>query len=275
MRYHDLTPHLADPNALTLYPGNPNHGDEDAIRDSIETNGFYEPVAVQQSTGYIVSGNHRVKVARELGLTEVPVVYLDIDDTEARRILLSANNTVRRGVTDDLALGRILALIAQDEAEAHIGTGLDREEAEEYLLMVEHSDAEAARYAASADVPEDPKPTRGGGGFARPAAAPVATPGIRVPGEDDPDYGKATSTSTPHPTNSARRVMVLDLPLDVFAWLSDRLTELRTDYRVNTDAKAILHAVADATGTEPPALRGPEYSDPETDGTPLTEQDPT
>lgn len=269
MREHDLTPVLVNPDDLTTYPGNPNHGDKDAIRDSIETNGFYEPIVVQKSTGYIVSGNHRLMVAREMRLDAVPVIYLDITDTEARRILLSSNFTARQGVNDDLAVGRIISLIRDQDEEYAKGLGLPAEEADDYLLMIEAADAEADRYAAAqAEEEDDPRPVNSGG-WARPA--PKATPGIKVPGADDPDYGATENgippaPDAPPPVNHARRVMILDLPLHVYAWLSDRLQELADERDLRNDVETILDVVGEATGTEPPKYTGP--SDVDTDGVP-------
>lgn len=260
MKHHDLTPHDVDPGTLTLHPENPNHGDEDAIADSITINGFFEPVAVQKSTGYIVSGNHRTKVARRLGLDTIPVVYLDLTDTEARTILLSANSTGQKAVMDDLGIGRILQAI-QDDTGNLSGTGYEIEEMEDFMLMVQAVEAENARYADN-EQPDEPVST----GF----APPKATPGIKVPGTDDPDYTphEPVTEAREHPTNPSRRLVILDLPLDVYAWLSDRLTELAEEYGTTHHTTTILATIAEATGTTPPDFHGPIVSDPDTDGIP-------
>ena len=62
------------------HPLNPNNGDMDAVVDSILGNGFYNPVVVQRSTGYIVAGNTRYAALLSLVETVIPVVYADIDD---------------------------------------------------------------------------------------------------------------------------------------------------------------------------------------------------
>ena len=75
------------------YPANPRKGDIDAIRESIRENGFFAPLAVQKSTSYILIGNHRYEAAIAEGYKDVPVIYLDVDDDRAKKIVLSDNRT--------------------------------------------------------------------------------------------------------------------------------------------------------------------------------------
>ncbi len=96
-------------DALTPHPENPRKGDTDLIAESIRANGFYGAVLVQRSTGYIIAGNHRWKAAKQVGMTEIPVMWLDIDDQAARRILLSDNRTSDLAGYDDPALVEMLA----------------------------------------------------------------------------------------------------------------------------------------------------------------------
>ena len=66
----------------------------DALKASIERDGFLAPVLLRPiSDGKyeIVSGNHRVMAARELGLKVVPAVIKDIDDASAQRIAINLN----------------------------------------------------------------------------------------------------------------------------------------------------------------------------------------
>lgn len=266
MKQHDLTPHDVPLEDITTHPENPNHGDKDAIRDSIVANGFFEPVAVQRSTGYVVHGNHRYLVARDMGLGTIPVVYLDITDTEARTILLAGNSTGQKAVMDDLGIGRILKAI-QDEAGNTDGVGYEEFEVEDYLLMTAVNDDEIARYAQQDPAPVPTGGSGGGGGF----APPKATPGIKVPGTEDPDYGAPVA---PAPTgdspevNEARRILAFDLPLDIYAWVSDRLRDLGEEYDLDNKTEVLLTIIAEATGTTAPKFRGPVVSDPDVDGIP-------
>lgn len=97
-----------EPKALREHPRNPNRGDLDAIEDSVRHNGFYGALVAQRSTGYILSGNHRWKVAQRLGLATVPVIYIDVDDDRALRILLADNRTSELAHRDPTTLLELL-----------------------------------------------------------------------------------------------------------------------------------------------------------------------
>lgn len=121
MAHPTLAPLLEDPDTLTPHPDNPKCGDTDAIAESIETNGLYRPLYAQTSTGHILAGNHAYHAALELGATTLPVIWLDVDDTTARRILLADNRTADLGRYDDALL--IDLLLAIDQTDHLTGTG--------------------------------------------------------------------------------------------------------------------------------------------------------
>ena len=261
MKQHDLTPTRVAPADLTPYPGNPTHGDLDAIRESIQVNGFYEPVIVQKSTGYVVSGNHRVLAARDLELETNPALFLYLTDTEARRILIASNATARKAVTDDIALGRSLALIADDDEVT--GVGLAPEDVDDYLAIIRHVDREDARFAESTEettvITTTQPPVQEQG-----KVTPGSTP--REP-EPRPAPEPQPAPETPR-TNTGRRVYILDLPLDAHTWLTHRLTELTEEHGYQHHTQAVLETIGDATGHKAPHLTGPEYTDPQNDGVP-------
>lgn len=103
---------------LRPHPANPRKGDVDAIARSVQANGFYGAVVAQRGTGYILAGNHRWRAARGEGLRQVPVLWVDCTDDEARRILLADNRTNDLAGYDQEDLAKLL-----DEMRA--GDGLD------------------------------------------------------------------------------------------------------------------------------------------------------
>lgn len=121
-QYHaDLEPLLNPIDSVTPHPRNYNNGDVDAIQESIEINGMYRPIFVQKDTGYIIAGNHTWEACKTLGATQIPVVYLDVDDTTAVRIMLSDNRTAALAVPDNgLLLDLLNDLAANDSI---VGTG--------------------------------------------------------------------------------------------------------------------------------------------------------
>ena len=85
---------------LACHPDNPRRGDVDSIRESISANGFYGALVVQRSTGHILAGNHRFMAAQAEGLEKFPVIYVDVDDDEAKYILVVDNRSSDKAEND-------------------------------------------------------------------------------------------------------------------------------------------------------------------------------
>lgn len=131
-QYVDSFP-IAD---LHEHPDNPRRGDEDAIGASLDAHGFYGAVIAQRSTGAIIVGNHRTRVAARRGETHLPVVLLDVDDDEARRILLVDNRTGDQATYDDTELARLLGELSTTEL-ALAGSGFAPEDLAQLLAALE------------------------------------------------------------------------------------------------------------------------------------------
>lgn len=130
---------LVPVSQLTEHPDNPRRGDVEAIVSSVEAHGFYQPVVVQRSTGHVLAGNHRLKAARKLAVESIPVVYLDVGDDEARRILLVDNRTSDLGSYDEETLANLLAELGQTD-EGLAGTGYTDEDLERLIKSSEPTD---------------------------------------------------------------------------------------------------------------------------------------
>lgn len=118
--------------AIHPHPENVNEGDVGAISHSMAANGWYGAVLVQESTGRIIAGKHRWLSAGANGLDTIPVLWIDVDDDRARRIMLADNRTARLGRDDPQALAELLEeLAAQDEGLA--GTGFDGDDLDQLL----------------------------------------------------------------------------------------------------------------------------------------------
>jgi len=99
---------------LLPHPENPRRSDVAAVASSIEANGFYGAVLAQLSTRRIIAGHGRWAAAKQLGAESVPVLWLDVDDDRALRILLADNRTSDLAVWDDSALAELLASLDDD-----------------------------------------------------------------------------------------------------------------------------------------------------------------
>jgi ParB-like chromosome segregation protein Spo0J len=50
-------------------------------------------VIVQTSTNFVLCGNHTLMAARSLEWTEIDAVFADVDDEQARKLVLVDNQT--------------------------------------------------------------------------------------------------------------------------------------------------------------------------------------
>ena len=126
-------------DTLDEHPENPNDPDEGAVHASIEALGFFGGLVAQRSTRRVLAGHTRRRRALALGISHLPVFWVDVDDDTARRILLADNRTNRRGSDREPALMALLQAIATDPAGL-VGTGYDGDDLDALL-------ADAARSA--------------------------------------------------------------------------------------------------------------------------------
>lgn len=100
--------------SLKTHPDNARRGNVEAIATSLRVNHQFSPIVVQASTNYVLSGNHTLMAARELEWPEIDVVFVDVDDHHAHRIMLAANRTADLGTYDDDALAALLQSLDGD-----------------------------------------------------------------------------------------------------------------------------------------------------------------
>lgn len=117
-------------SSLRHHPRNYKTHPEEQLRHiaaSIEQNGFYRnPVVARDGT--ILAG-HGVVLACEkvLGLTEITVVWMDVDPSSPRamKVLALDNELGRFAETDDRALTELLKAVRESDADGLLGTGYD------------------------------------------------------------------------------------------------------------------------------------------------------
>ena len=97
---------------LRPWQDNPRHNDGrpvEAVADSIRRFGFGAPLLVRLANNEIIAGHTRLKAAVQLGLTEVPVRYMDLTEGEARALALADNRVSELAEWDVPALSAVLA----------------------------------------------------------------------------------------------------------------------------------------------------------------------
>lgn len=152
----DDTVQMVPVTKVTPHPRNPRDGNVDIIVDSIEANGFYGALVVQKSTGHVLAGNHRLQAAHKLGMDEVPVIYVDVDDSVATRILLADNRT---SDVADYHMENLAELLSELRDEGNLGgTGYDTDDLN--TLLAELSRAETLDEMAAQAEGKVPKRQR-------------------------------------------------------------------------------------------------------------------
>lgn len=147
-------------DALEDAPTNANRMSDVRFRSLVERIrevGFLQPILVHPLDGgrcRIVDGHHRVRAARELGMTAVPAIVEPLDSMTARATALGMNRD--RGEIDLAAAADELTVLAEsgwsitDMALA----GFTETEAADLLATLEHDD-ESVLAGASTIVPRE------------------------------------------------------------------------------------------------------------------------
>ena len=96
----DLRPDPANPRRISDV-------ELDALERSLRQFGFVQPVLARREDLTVIGGHQRLVAARRLGLTTVPVTWLDVSVEQARLLGLALNKI--SGSWDDALLARLLA----------------------------------------------------------------------------------------------------------------------------------------------------------------------
>lgn len=125
-------------DSLIRYPGNPRRGDVDLIAASLRRLGQYRPIVVQTSTRHILAGNHTwdgIRLNRDTDraldvddgpFETVDIVWADVDDETAARIVAVDNRAADRGEYDAENLADLLSSLGGDlDATGYTAGDLD------------------------------------------------------------------------------------------------------------------------------------------------------
>jgi ParB-like chromosome segregation protein Spo0J len=203
-------------DTLLEFEGNPRKGNVKELVESLKANGQYKPIVVQKSTLRIIAGNHLWKAAKELGWTEIDVVKLDVDDSQAKKIVAADNRLADLGAYDEKLLLDLLGDIDLT------GTGYVPADVDDLLAMLEEQSTPEWKVAGAESHQENVQ--------IRPSLA-----------ERADRYAERTI-----------RLLMCEYPNHQYVWIIEALTDLRTKYGVDSNAIAILHAVSEVTGLEVP-----------------------
>jgi len=117
---------FVDISILKGYHQNPRLGDVYAIAKSLEVNGQYKPIVVNRKDNSILAGNHTWRAARSLGWTQIAVSWVDVDEHEARKIVLADNRTSDSSAYDDSKLLELLSSLPDLEGTGFTSVDIDQ-----------------------------------------------------------------------------------------------------------------------------------------------------
>ena len=121
-------------NSVKPHPSNPRKGNVAKIVESIKANGFYGAIVVQKSTMMILAGNHRWQAAKQCGMKTIPAIVVNVDDLQAKKILLADNRTSDFAVYDSDELTKLLRDVISDDSL--LGTGFDANDLDKLIADV-------------------------------------------------------------------------------------------------------------------------------------------
>lgn len=78
------------------------------LKASIESFGLVEPLVWNERSGHVVGGHARLRILRDLGITEVPVSVVQLSDEREKALNVVLNNLEAQGRYDSKRLHELL-----------------------------------------------------------------------------------------------------------------------------------------------------------------------
>lgn len=142
---------------LKYYHKNPRRGNVEKVAESLQKNGQFKPIVVNRGThtgrpNEILAGNHTTKAARSLGRKTLDVMWVDVSEEHARRIVLADNGSTDDATYDVQILSELL-----EEQKNSMGDLVGTTYSDEVMskLMVEIDLDPMANIDRIEDIPDD------------------------------------------------------------------------------------------------------------------------
>ena len=121
-----------DINELKPWDKNPRKNDHavSEVKQSIERFGFSSPIIARKSDNVIIAGHTRWKAAKEIGLKEVPVRFMDLDVVDSQLLAIADNKLNERADWDEDLLEQVLQDLAGEDLS---GIGFDDNELQDII----------------------------------------------------------------------------------------------------------------------------------------------
>ena len=123
-----------DVNELKEFPNNARIGNVREIYESLLQNGQYRPLVVNRKDNIILAGNHTFQAIKRLGWAKALVWYVDVNDKQAKQIVLVDNKLNDDATYDYTKLEKAIKEL-QDVSDL-IGTGYTQKAVDDLLASV-------------------------------------------------------------------------------------------------------------------------------------------
>jgi hypothetical protein len=209
---------------LKMYHANPRKGNVDLIAESLERYGQYKPITVNEATGEILAGNHTYQAAEKLGWDTIDVVYVNVDEATAAKIVAIDNRTSDTGEYDQKQLAALLEALPELD-----GSGYTFEEFDSILAEIQEAEMPVLTdqtYFTSVEVGET--------------------------GQSGTHFIPSLGDYAERYAQKATRMLMMDYENDTYVWLIDKLIQYRAANNITSNSDAILKLVEDAVGEKRP-----------------------
>lgn len=101
---------MVDPSQLIPHPKNPKihpKAQQGAVVGSLNSVGWFQPIVVSANTHTVLDGHARINLAMRKG-EEVPVVYVDVTETEEAQIVATLDRFPEMAIIDPELFGSLL-----------------------------------------------------------------------------------------------------------------------------------------------------------------------
>ena len=144
-----------DISILVENPRNPRVNDQavESVAKSIKRFGFSSPIIARRANNMIIAGHTRYKASIKLGLSTVPVRYLDLDPADADLLMIADNKIGEKADWNNDLLSEILTEMNGYGLELDV-LGFSEEELSNLIDTMDVLDNNNDQY-----IEEDPKLT--------------------------------------------------------------------------------------------------------------------
>lgn len=118
------------PDSLVPWEKNPRRNEHvvEKIAASIKEFGFASPIVARISDRRIIAGHTRWKAAKSIGMTEVPVRFMELTDEQATALTIADNRLGDLAIWDENKLGDLLSELRDVDVGSLDVLGFQQEE---------------------------------------------------------------------------------------------------------------------------------------------------